>query len=476
VGAFKSTYDLHYKQFVLLAFPKGIGFKNVDGVHPCKVLPVSLARCFSIDDSSTTEIDDCISVQILDANNPHIVRVGVHIAAPTSVIEYDSGFDLLARERMSTLYMPGDKITMLPEPVIAQFSLDEGRQVCAASLYLDFDLVQKVMIENSFQSCLENICVAANLRHDKIEQYMTQELLESSDASAMPSTDGEDSQVALGFSFLQELKTLWLVTHILSAERDKVRGKPEARNRADFNFKVDQSTGRVEINERQRNSPLDRIVAEMMILANNQWGKFLAGHLTPAIYRSQQMGRVKMTTYPQPHQGLGVTHYGWFTSPLRRYSDMVNQRQLLAVLQQQAPVFAQNDARLHAAIAAFDARYASYNEFQSRMEKFWCLRWVAQYIEQHGVSSFAAVVVKPGLVRFKQIPLYTLLTLGADIAAGQTIEVEVLAIDEIDLEVQLRFVRLLDIQEEVVDASDESFEPTVQSPDPGSTAIGAPIQ
>ncbi len=421
-GAFKSAQDLHQKQFFVEAFAQGLQPRPANLDIDFSALPLSPVRPFSIDDSSTTEIDDCLSVQWQDN---HRVVVGIHIAAPGLALLHNSAADLAARERMSTLYMPGDKITMLPQDVVSQFSLDEGREVAALSLYVPFDTSTQQVLWDQVDSCVERISVAANLRHDLLDAVVTEQALEN------------QAQTEL-FAFQPELSFLWQATQWLGAERDKVRGKPEARNRADFTFKVDAVSHQVTITERQRNAPLDRIVAEMMILANNQWGKFLANHMTPAIYRSQQMGRVKMTTYPQPHQGLGVTHYGWFTSPLRRYSDLVNQRQLLAVLSHEAAPFAANDANLHAVIAAFDARYASYNEFQNKMERYWCLRWIAQ----HNSQRFEAVIVKPEVVRLKGAPLYLPLAGLPEAAAGSQVIIDVLSIDELDLTAQIRLIEM----------------------------------
>jgi exoribonuclease II len=422
--AFKSTQDLHQRRFFVEAFTHGLQPRSAGLAVDFSDLPVAIAKPFSIDDSSTTEIDDCLSVQFESADR---VVIGIHIAAPGIAITHDSAADLNARERMSTLYMPGDKITMLPEDVVRQFSLDQGRKVATVSLYLPCDPTTQTVLWDQVDTRLEQVEIAANLRNDLLDSVVTEAALEQPDDSL--------------FAFHRELAFLWQATAWLSAEREKVRGKPEARNRADFTFKVDEATAQVQIIERQRNSPLDRIVAEMMILANNQWGKFLANQMTPAIYRSQQMGRARMTTYPQPHQGLGVTHYGWFTSPLRRYSDLVNQRQLLAVLNHQSAPFAANDAGLHSVIAAFDARYASYNEFQNKMERYWCLRW----INQHESKRFVAVIVKPEVVRLLGAPLYLPLTGLPDAAAGRQVIIDVLGTDELDLSVEARFIELGDI-------------------------------
>ena len=91
--------------------------------------------------------------------------------------------------------------------------------------------------------------------------------------------------------------------------------------------------GRVAIVPRPRGSPLDKLVAELMIHVNHAWGRLLADAGMPGLYRVQAGGKVKMSTRPGEHQGLGVTHYLWASSPLRRYSDLVNQRQLLAAVE-----------------------------------------------------------------------------------------------------------------------------------------------
>ena len=88
------------------------------------------------------------------------------------------------------------------------------------------------------------------------------------------------------------------------------------------------------ISTRQRGAPLDLIVSEAMILANSTWGNWLAEHGVPGIYRSQASllpgVKVRMGTRALPHAGIGVASYAWSTSPLRRYTDLVNQWQIIA--------------------------------------------------------------------------------------------------------------------------------------------------
>ena len=426
LGAFASAHDLHFARFACEHFPQGIGFPPVAPPLPPLELGTAAVEAFSIDDSTTTEIDDALSVQALPDGR---LRIGIHIAAPALAIGRDDALDAVARERMSTVYMPGAKITMLPEEAIRPYSLDEGTERPALSLYAELDAAGTA-IERCF-SAVDRIRVVANLRHDAFGDEVTEAVLEDP-AAPLP--------------FGEPLRALWKLTLALSAGREKVRGKPEPRGRADFSFYVED--GRVRILQRRRDAPLDRIVAEMAILANSEWGRLLAEHRVVGIYRSQQMGRVKMGTHPLPHQGLGVAQYAWSTSPLRRYIDLVNQRQLVAVLRGEKPPFAANDSDLFSIVSAFDARYSAYGDFQSNLERYWCLRWLAQ----EGISRAPAVVVREDLVRLADAPLYFRLADLPPLSPGRRIVVDLLACDELDLSVQARFVELAPAVPETEDA------------------------
>ncbi|HEY7943061.1 MAG TPA: RNB domain-containing ribonuclease, partial [Casimicrobiaceae bacterium] len=159
----------------------------------------------------------------------------------------------------------------------------------------------------------------------------------------------------------------------------------------------------VRIVTRPRGSPLDKLVSELMIHVNNTWGRLLSDAGIAGFYRVQSGGKVKMSVRPGEHQGLGLAHYLWSSSPLRRYSDLVNQQQILAAIGGNAPPYPENDAELFAALADFEATYSQYAEFQGRMEHYWCLRWLLQ----EKIAETTATIVRDNLVRFDRLPLWT---------------------------------------------------------------------
>jgi exoribonuclease-2 len=177
-----------------------------------------------------------------------------------------------------------------------------------------------------------------------------------------------------------------------------------------------------------------------MIVANSTWGGLLAERNVACLYRAQTQGKVRMTTSPLPHEGLGVAQYAWMTSPLRRYCDLVNQWQLIACLQGETPAFAQRSAELFAAMRDFEQTYAAYADFQRLMERYWCLRW----LQQHGVTEIDATVRREQLVKLDHLPLLLRVpSLPNDLPPGQRVH---LAVEDIDLlapELVCRFLALL---------------------------------
>ena len=414
-GGIPSTHDYYLNGFLFEYFPEGTDFPALEIAPPAHDLPLATVSAFSIDDATTTEIDDAFSVTTLPGNN---IQIGIHIAAPALGIALDDSVDRIARQRLSTIYMPGKKITMLPVSVIEQFTLGEGRTAPALSLYLTFAGNDYTLIESKTR--LECVSIKHNLRHDQLDQHFTE-----------ANVNG-----GLGdYPYKQELMTLWRIARKLEATRGKAEaGSPPL----DYNFTIEND--RVRIVPRLRGSPIDKVVSELMIKANAEWGQRLAEANIAAIYRTQGNGKVTMSVEPAAHQGLGVSHYAWSSSPLRRYVDLVNQRQLIAWVSGTPPPYARTSDELGAAIRDFEIAYDAYAEIQRKLERYWCLR----YLQQENIAVANASVLRESLVRLSGLPLVCRAPSLPNLPFGTEVEMEISAIDLWNLELSCRFKRKLD--------------------------------
>ena len=409
-GAIPSAHAYHLNRFLREHFPEGTGFPEVDILHPQGDPAHSDAQAFSIDDAATTEIDDAFSIKRMDNGN---WRIGVHIAAPGLGFAPGDRLDEIASRRLSTVYMPGQKITMLPEALVERYTLAAGRRCPALSLYLEVTPEYAVVGQ---ESALDHVEIAANLRHETLEPVFN--------GATVLSREGD-------YAYKDELLLLWDFTTKLKEGRGK---GDSSRNFPDYNFAV--ADDRVSITERHRDTPIDRVVSELMIHTNATWGKELAEADYAGIYRNQEGGKVRMSVAPGAHQGLGVTHYMWSSSPLRRYVDLVNQRQLIARLEGKPAPYGNRDERLLIAMRDFDMAYEAYGNIQDQMERYWCLRW----LQQEQVSETGAVVVKENLVKLDHLPLFIRVPLLPEVPPGSRVTLEVSKIDLLEVTCQCRYI------------------------------------
>jgi len=463
-GAITSAYQFHWKRFLFEQFPKGTAFAaGLDAPAIGDNLPLADVRAFSIDDSATTEIDDALSVRGLGSGT---VTFGVHIAAPGLALEPGGDLDRIAGQRLSTVYMPGWKLTMLPDAVVEAYTLTEGRACPAISLYLTID--EATLDVRGHETRIERVPITANLRHDKLDAVITEDAL--------------GGRAPADFPFAAELRFAFALAKACKLRREAVRGKPEVFNRPDYSFKLDGDREhepggdeRVSITPRKRGAPLDLIVAEAMILANSTWGGWLADCGVPGIYRSQASLapgiKVRMGVKPLPHAGMGVAQYVWATSPLRRYVDLVNQWQLIACARHGktaalAAPFKPRDAMLFSVVSAFDAAYAAYADFQRGIERYWTLRW----LEQNDAKTLTASVMKDGLVRADDLPL-VFKALGCEaLPRGAHVRVTITGLDTMTLDVHARLAERLD-DAAPAEADDEATEEEAAAAAPVALAI-----
>ena len=399
-----AQHDYHVGKFLADYFPRGREYKGqVDATEPAE-LPVANVRAVSIDDATTTEIDDAFSISYPNAES---VEIGIHIAAPALYFSGESALEKLANDRLSTVYFPGEKITMLPDPAVVHATLAEGRLCPVVSYYATFS-TQTFELGNT-RSAVERVHIEKNLRINELETYF--------DETAV--TKG----VADGL-FGEELILLHKVAKSLGLRRGKNENE---QDRVDYNFEIND--GRIIITTRKRGNPIDTVVSELMIFVNSEWGKLLADNGVAAIYRVQQNMKTRMTTDALPHEGLGVSQYAWSSSPLRRYVDLVNQRQLIALMRGESPPYPKRSPALNEIARRFDVTYDAYNDFQRNLERYWCLR----YFEQEGISQFDGAIIRDELVRANGLPLVVKLTKNPALPPKTSVQVQIGALNYWDV-------------------------------------------
>ena len=423
-GLLGDTHAYHLNRFLHEFFPKGADFPAHPVVKAADELPLAEVKAFSLDEVGTTEIDDAFSVTRLPSGN---IRVGIHIAAPALGISPSSPLDAIARERLSTAYMPGRKYTMLPDDVVAAFSLDHGAAQPAVSLYFE---VGTDGLPLGTHSRVERVHISANLRH---AQY---------DVLNAAFEKGESA----GLDYEDELRELWRVAQAL----EKRRGRPSTGAAfLDYTFFVEDD--RVRIVPRKRGSPLDKLVSELMILVNTSWGELLAERDVAAIYRVQSTGKVRLSVHAEAHEGLGVGCYAWMSSPLRRYVDLVNQWQLVASLQGRKPPFTRTSEGLLSALRAFEITYARYDEHQRAMETYWSLRWLLQ----EGREAIDGAVIRENLVRLEGLPMVIRASSLPDLSSGTRVRLALKQIDLVERSLDTQFREVLPGSDEALAESDE---------------------
>ncbi len=430
-GALPSSHDFHLERFLFEYFPRGAEHVDLPPATQPHDLPLADAVAYSIDDAATTEIDDAFSVTPRATGG---VRIGIHIAAPALGITLGTPAEAEARERLSTIYHPAGKITMLPLAQIAAYTLAEGRECPALSLYIELNSVGEIA---ATETRVERVRVAGNLRHDTLEPVFN---------------DAALARGVIDHPQGAELKALWA----FATQRARARqgDGPQQQQRADYTFQVDKHNDgeHITIGRRARGSAIDTLVSELMIFVNSTWGRELADKQVAAIYRVQNGGKVRMSTAPAAHDGLGVAQYMWSSSPLRRYVDLVNQRQLIAATRGEAPPYQQRDEALLGAMRDFELAHDAYAEFQRNMERYWCLRWLIQ----ESRSTVLATVLRENLVRFDELPITTRVASLPELPSDTTVELAVSNIDLLDLTVHCEFRRKIDVSEHDLSASDSA--------------------
>ncbi len=317
----------------------------------------------SIDDEETRDIDDAISLEVL----PEGYRVGVHVADVATFVPPGSALDEVAKRRSTSIYLPDRKIDMLP----ARISHD----VCSLVAHQD------------------RLALSVLITFNDADQIVAHEIVESLVSVRERLTYAEVDAALEARPDLQKLQkiALDLLARRMAAGA-VVFSMPELRLRVD----PDKT---IHLKKVEQSGPSQRVVSEMMVLANQLIAEFLNERQVPSLYRTQpapeepvaavaagpadavalnkqrkQLKRSELTTDPGPHYGLGLKLYTQATSPIRRYGDLLVHRQLKRVLQGETPVHSLEEMKAMGAMT--ETGISIVNQVQRASHRYWLLRFL----------------------------------------------------------------------------------------------------
>ena len=338
---------------------------------------------FSVDSETTQDIDDAISFET-DGDR---VILGVHISNVAHVVNRGSFLDQGCVERAETVYFPEGRVDMFPRELVSgKLSLTAGDLRPAFSLFATFEKENFTLIDYCFETTL--IRVSENLTY--------------AEATEM-------------FRDTQWGESLAALTDSLRAERV---------SRGAFVVQLPElkislgDQGGISVSKDHMDSPAHGVVSECMILMNRLCGDFFDENAIPALFRSQtqeidpEAGEldpadvlfpVKIARHlkpsfvafvPEVHKSLGVSRYVQTTSPIRRYTDLLMQRQLISWLKEQKVCYSESeleDMNTRVSLATREIKNA-----QRGRHRYWLIRYLLEedikgatgYVSSRGYNGF----------------------------------------------------------------------------------------
>ncbi|MBW2184372.1 MAG: VacB/RNase II family 3'-5' exoribonuclease [Deltaproteobacteria bacterium] len=318
-------------------------------------------KVFSIDSESTRDIDDALSIEAKGAS----YYVGIHIADVAHYILPESHLDREAYERTTSIYLPEGKIPMLP-PALSEdaLSLVEGEERLALSIIIHFDSSNEIKEYDIFPSTIK-----VHHRYSYIQS---------------------DNQIHRNqdFSYLLQLAQC--------LRKKRVNAGAIFLPIPELNIKVDEQKT-TQVNKRERETPSEIIISELMILTNWLCASFLHEKGIPLIHRNQLdpkemvegagkdnlflnykqrrlFNRVILSTTPDNHSSLGLKPYSTFTSPIRRYLDLTAQRQLKSALIEDRKPY--SEEKLKQMIVDTEINQTKINLVHEQRHRYWLIKYL----------------------------------------------------------------------------------------------------
>ncbi|HIE00738.1 MAG TPA: RNB domain-containing ribonuclease [Thiotrichaceae bacterium] len=322
---------------------------------------------FSIDDEDTREVDDALSIE----RDGPLWKMTIAIADPASVIHRGELLDKEAMRRGTTVYLPTQTILMLPERISCDIASLTAGQVRSSLVIRAWLNAQGEMTKSNINR--EPIRVLKRLDYIEADRLIAQE------------QDETAQRLRELLNCAKQLHAKRLASGAFTLQR------PE--------YKISVNADKISINMIERDSPSRLLVAEMMVLANHIAAKYAFHHQVQLIYRVQDpplepitekmaadplgfhkvrkfLGRSSLSLQPSGHSGLGLSMYTQLSSPLRRFADLVMQRQLMAHLVGEELPYDQEELLKVLETAERTARESRFVENEAKK------RWLMQYLKQ----------------------------------------------------------------------------------------------
>ncbi|MCO6430386.1 MAG: RNB domain-containing ribonuclease [Deltaproteobacteria bacterium] len=391
-------------------------FDGAGIADPSKRIDLTGLDCLTIDDARTKDMDDALSVEQHGTG----FRLGIHISDVACAIKEGSLLDGEAMRRATSLYLPDITINMLPESLSEdRLSLKQSVSRECLSFIFELDSSFKIISSTIVPSIIQ---VKRRLDYDRANK-----LLDEGD---------------------RDLDLLHNIAATCEMHRFESGGIRIHKRDA---LPILKSDGEVALEEVDEESPARSLVSEMMVLANSVAAEFAASRGIPLIYRGQEHPesepsssipegpaldyaiRVNLkksitSLEPLPHATLGLGAYCQLTSPIRRFADLCNQRQLLSYICGGSPLY--TEETLQNVLNHSEESLAKANLVARESKRLWLLRYLARRAERDPVISGTVVRVdlKQPMVELDEIYLiFPVRTRG--LTLGQSVDLRITAIE-----------------------------------------------
>jgi exoribonuclease II len=381
-------------------------------------------HAMTIDDDDTLEVDDALTLR----RSGDDFYVGIHIADASAFVTPGDALDSEAFRRASTIYLPTTAVRMLPERISTDLaSLRVGVDRPTLSVEIRFDSAFNIVEHRIVYGMIH---VRERLTYEEV-----------------------DERIGRGDPELSVLHQI--AVKLRDARSD---GGAITFRRQELKIRVYQNGGRIMVSRLDANAPSRILVSELMILLNSIAASFAATHALPVIFRTQEprdalppetsqlpealafeklrrtFKRSRLSLTPGLHSGLGLSAYTQVSSPIRRYADLVTQRQFAAMLQNKAIPHTPDE--LLRVIAAAEAAESEIRSLEERSTTYWLLKYLAH--EKMGVVMNATVLDKKGTVELEDYYVRGKLIDPGTAEPGSVVQVTIDGIDPLRSEIRFK--------------------------------------